>query len=101
LIDSEKQADIVAQQFRQAGVNILVCCPDTWAFPQLTAISLLQQFPAETPINITCGNSGPKPGVVYAHALNGALAQYGKMTTINVGNWPDTRAQSADVGDHG
>jgi L-fucose isomerase len=90
LIDSEKQADIVAQQFRQAGVNVLVCCPDTWAFPQLTAISLLQQFPAETPINITCGNSGPKPGVVYAHALNGALAQYGRMTAINVGNWPDT-----------
>jgi L-fucose isomerase len=90
LIDSEKQADIVAQQFRQAGVNILICCPDTWAFPQLTAISLLQQFPNETPINITCGNSGPKPGVVYAHALNGAIAQYGRMTAINVGNWPDT-----------
>jgi L-fucose isomerase len=32
LIDSESQADIVAQQFRKAGVNILVCAPDTWAF---------------------------------------------------------------------
>jgi len=31
LIDSEKQADIVAQQFRKAGVDILVCAPDTWA----------------------------------------------------------------------
>ena len=90
LIDSEKQADIVAQQFRAAGVDILVCCPDTWAFPQLTAISLLQQFPKETPLNITCGNSGPKPGVVYSHALNGALAQSGRMTALNVGNWPDT-----------
>jgi L-fucose/D-arabinose isomerase len=90
LVDSEKQADIVAQQFRQAGVNILICSPDTWAFPQLTGISVLQQFPAETPINITCGNSGPKPGVVYSHALNGALAQYGRMTAINVGNWADT-----------
>ncbi|GAI72462.1 unnamed protein product, partial [marine sediment metagenome] len=90
LIDGEAQADIVAQQFRKAGVDILVCVPDTWAFPQLTTISLLQQFDANTPINITCGNSGPKPGVVYAHALNGAISQYGRMVTLNVGTWPDT-----------
>jgi len=90
LIDGEAQADIVAQQFRKAGVDILVCVPDTWAFPQLTAISLLQQFPPNTPINITCGNSGPKPGVVYAHALNGAISQYGRMVALNVGTWPDT-----------
>jgi L-fucose isomerase len=90
LVDAETQADIVAQQFRKAGVDILVCVPDTWAFPQLTAISLLQQFPRHTPINITCGNSGPKPGVVYAHALNGAISQYGRMVALNVGNWPDT-----------
>jgi L-fucose isomerase len=90
LIDGEAQADIVAQQFRKAGVDILVCVPDTWAFPQLTTISLLQQFPSNTPINITCGNSGPKPGVVYAHALNGAISQYGRMAALNVGTWPDT-----------
>lgn len=90
LVDGDAQADIVAQQFRQAGVNILVCAPDTWAFPQLTTISLLQQFPKDTPINITCGNSGPKPGVVYAHATAGAISQYGKMVHLNVGNWPDT-----------
>jgi L-fucose/D-arabinose isomerase len=90
LVDSEAQADIVAQQFRKAGVNIIICAPDTWAFPQLTSISLLQQFPKDTPINITCGNSGPKPGVVYAHALSGAISQYGKLVTLNVGTWPDT-----------
>jgi len=90
LVDGEAQADIVAEQFRKAGVNIIVCVPDTWAFPQLTAISLLQQFPPETPFNITCGNSGPRPGVVYAHALNGAMSQYGKTVTLNVGTWPDT-----------
>ncbi len=90
LVDGEAQADIVAQQFRKADVNILVCVPDTWAFPQLTTISLLQQFPPNTPVNITCGNSGPKPGVVYAHALNGALAQYGRLAALNVGTWPDT-----------
>ncbi|MCD4824703.1 MAG: hypothetical protein K8S55_08850 [Phycisphaerae bacterium] len=89
LVDGEKQADIVARQFQKAGVDILVCVPDTWAFPQLTTISLLQQFPKETPINITCGNSGPKPGVVYAHATTGAISQYGKMVHLNVGNWAD------------
>jgi len=90
LVDGEPQADIVAQQFRKAGVDILVCVPDTWAFPQLTAISLLQQFPPDTPINITSGNSGPRPGVVYAHATAGAMAQYGKMACLNIGKWPDT-----------
>ncbi len=89
LIDGEKQADIVAQQFREAGVDILVCVPDTWAFPQLTLISLLQQFPKDTPLNITCGNSAPKPGVVFAHAVTGAIAQYGRMVHLNVGTWPD------------
>ncbi|HRU01848.1 MAG TPA: hypothetical protein P5239_09115, partial [Victivallales bacterium] len=90
LVDGEIQADIVAKSFIKSGVKILVLAPDTWAFPQLTAISLLQQFPKDTPFNITCGNSGPKPGVVYAHALNGALAQYGRLAHLNVGSWPDT-----------
>jgi L-fucose isomerase len=90
LVDGEPQADIVAEQFRKAGVDILVCVPDTWAFPQLTTISLLAQFPRDTPFNITCGNSGPRPGVVYAHAANGAISQYGRMVALNVGTWPDT-----------
>lgn len=92
LVDSETTADIVAEQFRKAGVDIIVLAPDTWAFPQLTGISLLKQFPKDTPINITCGNSGPKPGVVYAHALAGAITQYGKLVSLNVGTWPDKGA---------
>lgn len=89
LIDGEKQADIVGRQFREAGVSAVICAPDTWAFPQLTLMSLLAQLPADTPVNITCGNSGPKPGVVYAHAVNGALAQSGRLVHLNVGTWPD------------
>ncbi|MBI5725181.1 MAG: hypothetical protein HZA50_14575 [Planctomycetes bacterium] len=92
LIDGEKQADMVASQFRQAGVDAIVLVPDTWAFPQLTLISLLSQLPAAVPVNITCGNSGPKPGVVYAHAVTGALAQSGRLAALNVGTWPDTGA---------
>ena len=90
LVDGEPQADIVAQQFRNAGVDAIVCAPDTWAFPQLSLISLLQQFPKDTPLNLTCGNSGPKPGVVFTHAAGGAVSQYGRMVHINVGTWPDT-----------
>jgi L-fucose isomerase len=90
LIDGEEQADIVARQFKDANVDAVVCTPDTWAFPQLTLMSLLAHMPADIPINITCGNSAPKPGVVYAHAVNGALAQSGRLTHLNVGTWPDT-----------
>ena len=75
LIDGEAQADAVARQFKDAGVNIIVMCPDTWAYPQLSAMSLLSHFPKETPVNITCGNSAPFPGVVYYHAQSGALSQ--------------------------
>ena len=90
LIDGEPQADIVARQFQAAGVSIIVCVPDTWAFPQLSLISLVQQFPEDTPLNLTCGNSGPKPGVVFVHAASGAISQYGRLVHINVGSWPDT-----------
>ena len=76
LIDGEKQSDIVARQFENAGVNILVGLPDTWCFPQPTLISFIQQFSKDTPINLTCGNSGPKPGVVFTQAANGAVSQY-------------------------
>ncbi len=90
LVDGEAQADIVAKQFKDEGVSVLVCVPDTWAFPQLSLISLLSHFPKDTPLNLTCGNSGPKPGVVFVHAASGAITQYGKLVHINVGTWPDT-----------
>ncbi len=90
LVDGEKQADAVAAQFKSAGVNIIICVPDTWAFPQLTVMSLLAHFPSDTPFNFTTGNSGPRPGVVFTHATNGALAQSGRLAHINVGNWADT-----------
>lgn len=90
LVDGEKDADKVARAFKSEGVSILVCGPDTWAFPQMGLISLLSHFPEDTPVNLTCGNSGPKPGVVFTHAASGALAQMGRLCHINVGNWPDT-----------
>ena len=90
LVDGERQADAVARQFKAEGVSVLICAPDTWAFPQLGLISLLSQFPDDTPLNLTCGNSGPRPGVVFTHAAHGAISQYGRLVHINVGTWPDT-----------
>lgn len=89
LVDGEAQADKVAAQFKREGVNILVCVPDTWSFPQLTVISLLSHFPKDTPFNFTTGNSAPRPGLVFTHAAAGAIAQGGGMVHINVGDWPD------------
>ena len=89
LVDGERQADQVSVQFKKAGVNIIICVPDTWAFPQLTVMSLLAHFPNDTPFNFTTGNSGPRPGVVFTHATNGALAQSGRLSHINVGSWND------------
>lgn len=95
LIDGEPQADIVARQFKDAGVDAIICTPDTWAFPQLSLMSLMAHFPKEMPLNITCGNSAPKPGVVFAHAVNGAFAQAGRLTHLNVGSWEDTGMKPA------
>ncbi len=90
LIDGEQQADLVARQFKEAGVDAIICTPDTWAFPQLSLMSVMAHFPKDTPLNITCGNSAPKPGVVFAHAVNGAFAQAGRLSHLNVGSWEDT-----------
>ena len=90
LVDGEKQADELANIFKANHVNILVCVPDTWSFPQPTLISFLSHFSSDTPLNLTCGNAASKPGVVYTHAVSGALAQYGRLLHINVGSWDDT-----------
>ena len=90
LVMEEKSADAAARQLKDAGANVLVCVPDSWCFPQPTLISFLSHFPRETPVNVTCGNSATLPGVVFAQAVVGALAQMGRMVHVNVGSWPDT-----------
>ncbi|MDR1520324.1 MAG: hypothetical protein LBU23_09330 [Planctomycetota bacterium] len=89
LVMGERSADIAARQLKEAGADILVCVPDAWCFPQPTLLSFLAHFPKETPLNITCGNSATLPGVVFAQAAAGALAQSGRMAHLNVGSWPD------------
>jgi len=89
LVQSPETADKVARAFKESGVNILVVVCDTWSFPELTLMALRSQFSKETSMNITCGNSGPKPGVVFAQACSGMCAQTGVQVTTNIGSWPD------------
>ncbi len=89
LVKGETTADIAARQLMEAGADVLVCVPDAWCFPQPTLISFLAHFPKDIPVNITCGNSATLPGVVFAQAVVGALAQCGRLVHLNVGSWPD------------
>ncbi|MCL2000186.1 MAG: hypothetical protein FWG74_02010 [Planctomycetes bacterium] len=89
LVKEEKSADAAARQLKEAGADVLVCVPDSWCFPQPSLLSFLAHFPRETPLNITCGNSATLPGVVFAQAAIGALAQSGRLAHLNVGSWPD------------
>ncbi len=89
LVKEEKSADIAARQLKEAGASVLVCVPDSWCFPQPSLLSFLAHFPKDIPLNITCGNSATLPGVVFAQAAVGALAQCGRLVHLNVGSWPD------------
>ncbi len=89
LVKGEQTADIAARQLLEAGADVLVCVPDAWCFPQPTLISFLAHFPKDIPVNITCGNSATLPGVVFAQAVVGALAQSGRLVHNIVGSWPD------------
>ena len=51
-------------------------------------MSLLAHFPNDTPFNFTTGNSGLDL-VLSSHITNGALAQSGRLSHINVGSWND------------
>ncbi len=46
LVDGETQADVVAKQFQDEGVKVLVCAPDTWACQALGELRLGPPNPA-------------------------------------------------------
>ena len=89
LIDGVKAADLVALQFKEAQVDVIIFVCDTWDFPGATVEALLAHFPKDMVFFFVCGNSGPKPGVVFTHASNGMEAQFGKMSQMVIGSWPD------------
>ncbi len=97
LIDGEAQADIVAEQFRNAGVDVIVCVPDTWAFPQLTLISPAPAVPGRH-----AGQHHLRQQRAQARAsstptpLNGAIGQYGQAGRAERRHLARHRAGTAD-----
>src|SRR4051812_12774196 len=87
-VQRESDADAVALEFRQAGVNVIVIVPDTWFYPGKTAIALTAHFP-NAPICCIAGNNAPKPGVVGVDAVVGAYAQTGRLCHAVIGNMPE------------
>jgi L-fucose isomerase len=90
LVDSEKTADSMARELKEAGAAGLFIVPDTWFFPGKTALALTAHFAPSTPIACVGGNNAPKPGVVGIDALVGAYAQTGRLCPMVVGNMPET-----------
>lgn len=90
LVDSEKTADTVAQELREAGAEALFIVPDTWFFPGKSAMALTAHFPPSTPLACVGGNNAPKPGMVGIDALVGAYAQTGRLCPMVIGTMPET-----------
>src|SRR6185369_10314688 len=89
VVQCEADADVVAGEFRAAGVNAIVIAPDTWFYPGRTAMALTAHFPRSTPMCCIAGNNAPKPGVVGVDALVGAYAQTGILCPAIIGVMPE------------
>ncbi|MBA3845803.1 MAG: hypothetical protein H0X45_04040 [Planctomycetes bacterium] len=87
-VQRESDADAVALEFKQAGVDVLCIVPDTWFYPGKTAIALTAHFP-HAPMCCIAGNNAPKPGVVGVDAVVGAYSQTGKLCHAVIGNMPE------------
>lgn len=90
VVQSEADADRVAQEFKKAGVEAICIIPDTWFYPGRTAIALTSHFSRDTPIACIAGNNAPKPGVVGVDAVVGAYAQTGILCQTIIGTMPET-----------
>jgi L-fucose isomerase len=89
VVQSEADADAVANEFKKAGVEAICIVPDTWFYPGKTAIALTSHFSRSTPIACIAGNNAPKPGVVGVDAVVGAYSQTGILCQTIIGNMPD------------
>lgn len=89
-VQGEADADLVAAEFKKAGVEAICLVPDTWFYPGKTAIAVTSHFPRSTPICCLAGNNAPKPGVVGVDAAVGAYAQTGILCQAIIGNMPET-----------
>jgi len=87
LVKDAAAAQRVGRQFRHAGVQVLVCYDDVWAYPgELEGLLLQNISMGQIPVAHVSGNSAAWPGVVYACAATGMLAQSGYLCHRIVGD---------------
>ncbi len=84
----EADADAVAYDFKQNGVDVIVIVPDTWFHPGKTAIAVTSHFPS-APLCCIAGNNAPNSVVVGVDAVVGAYAQTGRLCHAIIGNMPE------------
>ena len=87
LVRDARSARRVGRQFRAAGVEVLVCYDDVWAYPgELEGLVLQNISMGQIPVAHVSGNSAAWPGVVYNFAATGMLAQWGYFAHRIVGD---------------
>jgi len=87
LVRDAASAQRVGRQFRRAGVQVLLCYDDVWAYPgELEGLLLQNIGMGQIPAAHVSGNSAAWPGVVYACAATGMLAQWGYFAHRIVGD---------------
>ena len=87
LVKDAASARRVGRQFHRDGVEVLLCYDDVWAYPGELEGLLLQNISlGQIPVAHVSGNSATWPGVVYACAATGMLAQWGYLAHRIVGD---------------
>jgi len=87
LVHDAASAQRVGLAFRLAGVEVLVCYDDVWAYPgELEGLLLQNVSMGQIPVAHVSGNSAAWPGVVYNFAATGMLAQWGYFVHRIVGD---------------
>ena len=87
LVHDAASAQRVGRAFRLAGVEVLVCYDDVWAYPgELEGLLLQNLSMGQIPVAHVSGNSATWPGVVYNFAATGMLAQWGYFVHRIVGD---------------
>ncbi|MHC4713419.1 MAG: hypothetical protein ACYTAN_09150 [Planctomycetota bacterium] len=87
LVKDAASAQRVGRAMKREGVEVLVCFDDVWAYPGELEGLLLQNISyGQIPVAHVSGNSAQWPGVVYACAATGMLAQSGYFCHRIVGD---------------
>lgn len=100
LVKDAASAVRVGRQMRREGVQLLISFDDVWAYPGELEGLLLQNISyGQLPVAHVSGNSAAFPGVVYACAATGMLAQSGYFAHRIVGDLVEENAEPIALSD--